>query len=375
MDRKIALKRLTHSDLSLFRWYFEQFPSSKQKAFNLDAKVLVSELYPRLAEPTDVPKPRFPIDLYLLGPGLAPAHNLARKILKQEKNWRLNGELIGGPDEAPNRYDSLRPEDYAIMEFSGDLVPDTLRVQLIAAAVPEDAGLYRELSARYRDGSMWRLTEADIAAVIDATVPSADHAIRDWTEGGAIEDAVQGGASGLRRLANRRHRQGISPEDFQRARRGYEQTGIAGEEALNSYLQGQVEAGLLDTYQWTSSINAVAPFDFTLHTLDGQIRRIDAKSTTGDFNNAIHMSLGELAQAVEGEDEYDIYRLFGITASGSAKLRIASNVGPALRQTLEAVRVMPAGVTVDSVSILPSTLNFSQEEMQIGDALTQEVVR
>ena len=91
MPRKLALKRLTASDLTLFKWHFQNHPAGKQKAFNLDASVLVDELYPQLGEPALVPQPRYPLDLYLCGPGLAPANNLQRKIL----NSRRTGASMG----------------------------------------------------------------------------------------------------------------------------------------------------------------------------------------------------------------------------------------------------------------------------------------
>src|SRR5690349_10097613 len=125
MPRKLALKRLTASDLTLFKWHFQNHPAGKQKAFNLDANVLVGRLFPQLGEPALVPHPRYPLGLYLYGPGLAPANNLQRKILKQQKNWRLNGELIDNPVENPELYNVLAPGDFALFEFSDGAVPTT----------------------------------------------------------------------------------------------------------------------------------------------------------------------------------------------------------------------------------------------------------
>jgi len=70
MQRKLALKRLTASDLTLFKWHFQTHPAGKQKAFILDAGVLVTELLPRLGEPSLIPQPRHPEDSSPVSPDL-----------------------------------------------------------------------------------------------------------------------------------------------------------------------------------------------------------------------------------------------------------------------------------------------------------------
>ena len=357
MPRKLALKRLTQSDLTLFKWHFRGHPSGKQKAFNLDSSVLVGSLYPQLGEPSTVPVPRFPLDLYLLGPGLAPVHNLQRKILKQQKNWRLNGELIDGPEEDPDRYNVLRPGDFAVFEFFGNGVPSTAKVVLIAQDVAEDLAMHRELSRHYPEGSMWVLDEARLAAIMDAAHPPPDHHLHDWTGSDAVEDAVFGGAAGMASISRRRAGRGISPEEFARSRQAAEQTGVMGEELLNYHLEQQLLDGQLEFLEWSSSINAVSPFDFRFDKPGGRQRLVDAKSTSGDFKNVLHLSYAELLQAVSGPEPYDIYRLYEVTEA-SAKLRIAEDVGSVLQGLLEVISKLPEGATMDSLSINPALLPF-----------------
>jgi hypothetical protein len=357
MPRKLALKRLTSSDLTLFRWHFREHPAGKQKAFNLDSKVLVADLYPQLGEPAMVPVPRFPLDLYLIGPGLAPAQNLQRKILKQQKNWRLNGELIDGPEEDPDRYSVLRPGDFAIFEFFGNGVPSTAKVVLIAEGVEEDLAMHKELSQRYPEGSMWALDEAGLATIVEAAQPPSGHPLHDWSGTDVIEDAVLGGAAGVAGITRRRGGRGMSPEEFVRSRVAAEQTGVLGEELLNQYFEQQLLDGQLELYEWSSSINAVSPFDFCLNKPAGERRLVDAKSTSGDFKNVLHLSCAELLRAVAGPEPYDIYRLYEVTDT-SAKLRIAEDVGGVLAGLLEVVSSLPKGVAVDSFSINPALLPF-----------------
>lgn len=362
MPRKLALKRLTASDLTLFKWHFQNHPAGKQKAFNLDADVLVGRLFPQLGEPSLVPQPRYPLDLYLCGPGLASANNLQRKILKQQKNWRLNGELIDNPVESPELYNVLTPGDFALFEFSGDVTPTTANVVLVSAAVPVDVGIHVELARRFPAGSMWALDDGLVQEILAAAAPPAGHPLYDWAETSLLEDAALGGAAGAEAINARRGSRGISPEDFMRSRRIAEATGVAGEEFLNAYFEQERQQGNIAEFEWTASINAVSVFDFRVIETGGDVRLIDAKSTTGAFTNPVHLSFGELQKAVHGPEPYDICRLYGVTVD-RAEMRIARNIGPALRQTLELFSTLPLEVRVDGISVHPDFLHFSAEEI------------
>jgi len=289
---------------------------------------------------------------------------LQRKILRQEKNWRLNGEMIDNPESEPNRYDVLTEADFALFEFSGDVVPTTAKITFVAAKEPVDAGIHAELARRYGTGSMWLLKEDEIAEVLDVSRPPRRHPLYDWIESGALEDAALGGAEGAAHIYARRSGRGIRPEDFLRLRQLAEQTGVSGEELLNGYFKQEQQLGRIAGYEWTSSINAVAPFDFLVTSAVSERRLVDAKSTTLEFSRAIHLSWNELVIAVEGPDPYDIFRLYRVTEN-SAKLRIATNVGRALRKTYEELRTLPTGITIDSISVLPEILPFSDEEISL----------
>src|SRR4051794_22770995 len=97
MPRKIAIKRLTASDLTFFRWHFDnQTSGSKQKSINLNANIFIDELYPTLPLSQRGMAGWVPVDLLLFGPGMAGELQIQRKIVKGNtyKNWRLNGELV-----------------------------------------------------------------------------------------------------------------------------------------------------------------------------------------------------------------------------------------------------------------------------------------
>jgi hypothetical protein len=363
MARKIAIKKLRASDLSFFEFYFRTHPDVKQKAFNLDARILVDALYPSLPEIVEtLSSKRIPLDLYFFGPGLQGEHNLQRKILKQEKNWRLNGELVHGPEDFPERYNQLRPGDFALIEFSGTPLPASAKIVLLAAGNPVDAPIHAALSSLLPVDSMVVPTDADIEAAIQLAEPADGHPILDWSDQNLVEDVALGGTRSVGRLVRRRQGRGMSPDDFRRSKNAAETVGALGEQFVNAHLAQLVATGRLSSFEWISSLNAIAPYDFKIAPEEGAHRVLDAKSTSSGFMNPIHLSLGEILAATNGAEPYDIYRVFSVSES-SAILRVAKDVGPALRPIVEALMALPTGVAVDSVSVDPSILPFETEEI------------
>ena len=69
MQRRIALKRLKASDLTLFEWQFRHRNAGNQKSINLNADVFVKQLFPSLPEVAAETNGRIPLDLSIYGPG------------------------------------------------------------------------------------------------------------------------------------------------------------------------------------------------------------------------------------------------------------------------------------------------------------------
>ncbi|MEB4590814.1 hypothetical protein VSS37_07480 [Candidatus Thiothrix sp. Deng01] len=367
MNRKIALKRLSSSDLTLFEHHYRNSSGAKQKAINLDAAVFVGTLFPSLPDRLDVLRDRVIITLTIYGPGGVGAHTITRKILKQQKNWRLNGELIFNPPEEPSRYDLLAKGDYAIFDFAGDPEPHTARMCLAARNIPQDTLLHTALENRYRASfsshkGMMEISPDDLAEVLNNIDLPESHPVLDFIDFDVLEDASQGGLDGLAKLRKRRQTRGVSREELNRARQGADRIGRLGEEVLNSWLALQFQAGCGSEYQWESDINAVAPYDFTLMPEGKAKRRVDAKSTAGDFRNPVHVSMAELLEMAQGGHPYDLYRLYMVTAF-SAHLRIARNLGQFAQDILAQFANLPHGITVDGTSISPDTLSFEDEIM------------
>lgn len=363
MKRKIALKRLSSSDLTLFDPHYRAALAAgrtKQKAINLDAAVFVDALFPALPS-----RDRVIVTLALYGPGGAGAHSITRKILKQQKNWRLNGELISNPPEEPSRYDPLMKGDYAILDFAGDPEPHTARMYLVAQSLFQDAALHAALEANYGASfsshkGMLEIDPDNLARMLSGLGLQEGHPALDFIDFDDLEDAAQGGIDGLTKLRKRRQARGVSREELGRARQSAEQVGRQGEVILNAWLEAQRQAGGGPDYSWDSDVNAVAPYDFTLLNEGKPERRLDAKSTSGDFRNPIHVSVAELEEMAQGGLPYDLYRLYTVN-DVSARLRIAKDLGGFATGVLEKFNALPTGVTVDGVSIIPDTLNFGEE--------------
>src|SRR5690242_10628738 len=121
MPDRIALKRLTASDLTFFEPLFRKLKVGNQKSINLNADVFVERLYPSLPAQLATIGDVINVTLTLLGPGGAAPCVLSRAITKREayKNWRLNGEFVYDPQDQPGRFDQMAAGDLAIFDFSG----------------------------------------------------------------------------------------------------------------------------------------------------------------------------------------------------------------------------------------------------------------
>ncbi|MET4108342.1 ATP-binding protein [Hymenobacter sp. UYP22] len=174
-SRKIALKCLKHSDLTIFKRYFDTTPrSSKQKAINLDAAVLVHLFFPALRG-ADA---SIPVQLNVQGPGVTSVHQVLRYIRKQSKNWRLEGTLIDDPQSGDSsRYGLLKPDDLALIEFvdGPDGMPVRVDLILLSATHDDDKAVHaalRELliSGGVR-GSMVGVSPETLTKKLEGTLP------------------------------------------------------------------------------------------------------------------------------------------------------------------------------------------------------------
>jgi len=236
---------------------------------------------------------------------------------------------------------------------------------LVSQTDPGDAALYSALSALLGNNTMASTSPDQIANATAAAGTPKDHPIHiaaaDPETEQALEDAAQGGLDGTRKLLTNRGNWKISGFDLAKARAVAAQIGKDGEGLVNSYLAARQSAGEISTYEWISSENAIAPYDFAVSTAAGQSTLVDAKATSGPFTNVIHISLAEIIEA-SGDTPYHIYRVFELNEDGG-KLRISDDIRPLAKQ-LKAMHEahVPAGVRVDNFSVTTGALTWGPEE-------------
>ena len=358
---KLALKKLTASDLTLFEWHFRNRNAGNQKAINLNADVFVDQLFPGLPDVALQFDGRLPIDLFLYGPTGASELNLQRKIIKlgAYKNWRLDGETIHNPGDAPNRFNVLADGDVAVMEFNEGAFPSRVRIVMLARSAVSDAPLVAQLDRRLTAKSMVSLSQADLQVDIAAANLTLDHPIHELLLEAELEDAVQGGVTGARRLRTRPSGRRVFRSELLNAKRRAEEVGQMGEEFVNSLLQEGIDRREVASFEWESAQNAVSPYDFRATDARGTETYIDVKATGGEFERTIHISLAELDE-IAARDRYEIYRVYGMTEA-VARLRVASDLKPFARAVLAILDRLQAGVLADGVSVKPEVLRFGAE--------------
>jgi hypothetical protein len=363
MADRIALKRLTASDLTVFADLFRAFNSSNQKAINLNADVLVDQLYPALPAAAELSGDTVTLETNIFGPGGAASYFIRRAITKGAgyKNWRLNGEFIHAPLGEPDRFKLLAPDDIAIMSFTGEPVPKSLSILLLANKSPGDAPIRAALDKYIPGGrrTMAAVTREQLAAAsIDA--PKGHPVslfIVDPEFDAALEDAAQGGASGVAKLQRKATRK-VDAATLAAAKASADKNGREGEALAWRFLQRQMKGGVWTSIEWASDGNAVAPYDFSAIGAAGEKILIDAKSTNGPFGRALHISVPELKAAASAE-RYDIWRVYELTDDG-ARLKIAKGISGFAKAILSGLNP-PDGVSVDAVSVDPQILDWGAE--------------
>lgn len=360
--RKLALKRLTASDLTLFRWHFENRNAGNQKSINLNRDVFVDVLYPALPDAVAQQEGRLPLDLSIYGPDGKAGINLQRKIVKHGtyKNWRLDGEFVNNPQEEPDRFNSLEPDDLALFDFAEGVVPSAANLLLIQRDAARDKALYAALAPVLGNTRMKAVSEREIEDAIRATSVGSDHPIQNIIVDEALEDAAQGGLEGSERLWHGTSNRYLSRDALDRARRKSENNGRAGEQIVYDYLLRLRDEGQLEAVEWISeNSNPIAPYDFSIQQ-NGEEVLLDVKTTDAEFSRRLHISMNEIRQMANGDEDYQLYRVYEVRDS-EAKVRIASDVKQKAQEILVSLANLPEGVNPDSFSFKPEVFDFGPE--------------
>lgn len=374
MRDRIAVKKLTASDLTFFVWHFRNKNAGNQKAINLNADVFVDQLYPDLPELAREHAGKIPIDLHIFGPGRHLDHNLQRKIIKRGsyKNWRLNGELIIDPEDAQNRYDILEPGDLAVLDFYGAALPSRLVMLLLAARDPSDSALHRMLKPLLQTERMIRVDRSQLQAATREIRLEPDHPFRLLIPDSDIEEAALGNAEAAKRIWRSRSIRETSKSHLYNLRDTAEEIGSRGEELINAYLTRMKSSGEIDDFEWVSELNAVAPYDFEFRLSDMSMTKIEVKTTIGEHRRPFHLSMAELVEACESDAPYAIWRISNLDEY-QILLRKAPDIRDKARRVLNSLQDIPTGVRPDGFTISPDYLEFDDSDtLLVRDVFVEE---
>lgn len=364
---KLALKQLTPSDLTFFEWHFRNRNAGNQKSINLNADIFEKELYPLATEIIRGKGDEVPVTLSLFGPGGKGLYRLTRKIVKGRsyKNWRLNGEFIFNPEGESDRFNCLLPGDLVLMGFNGEPVPASVDLLFIASENSDDNPLFSALSPLITEGrrSMVRISEESLIKIIENGVVAETSPLHQFVSDQKFDENLQDASFGSKSATDKIRRQQARPvtaDDLAKTKANAAQTGREGEGLVYAYLLTLLKKGILLSVEWSAQLNAVAPYDFLVITPKGTNIKIDAKSTSGEFNRMIHISGAELDEIALEPEEYEIYRVYNLSKEG-ANVRTCKNLRPMATAVTEALTNLPEGVRPDSFSILPNILIWGEE--------------
>lgn len=366
MPNRLALKRLTQSDLTFIDWHFQRktFGESRQKAINLNARVFVEQMFPELLR---TPASRFDVLVTVFGPGGARAFTpdpQTRPVLNNNgKNWRLNGRTLPEDPAHPERFSDLTPGDLVLLECRGWPAPTEVDLTFVSAT--DDAVLHEALGSLVAEAgrnSMVELTRDIVDNLLARTNLPADHPLAPVSEAEllerdeAIEEIARGRAIGDR-LSRRRGGPRLTPEELEQARSNAVRIGADGEVLVFAWLTQEQEQGRISALDWIARRDASAPYDFTFREGGVEVR-MDAKATRGLHDRKFHLSFGELLEAASAaKGPYRIARVSMLNEDG-AKLRIMADLQPLAENILNGLFALPEGVEPDAFSICPNILEF-----------------
>ena len=361
MNAKFALKRLTASDLTFFAWHFRNRRAGNQKAINLNAIVLTGQLYPALEIVINERQGKLGIDLWIAGPDGADPVNLQRKIIKGSgyKNWRLDGEFVYNPEENPDRFNALRPGDLALFEFVGDLIPETVTLLLIGQDTARDKILFQSLNGILGAQPMVPFDGNSLGDLCNLLRVPESHPVWMLVGDEDLAEAAMGHASAVDRLLTKPRFTRLTHEELRNARQAAEEIGRLGEEYVDIHLRERLLAGDVSEYEWISELNPIAPYDFRLN-MDGIWKKLEIKTTSGEFNREYYLSLNELREMTHGEEPYVVGRVYLASRDG-AKLRYSQDCQPFGQSIVDAFSALPAGVLPNGVTIRPAAQVFEEE--------------
>lgn len=363
MEHPIALKRLTASDLTFFDWHFRQGQSGNQKAINLNADVFIDELYPQLPTQNEADEGKFNVTLQLFGPGVRKQHTIPTKIVKgaSYKNWRLGGSTVENPSHDPQRYNSLSPDDIAVMRFIGSPVPLSVEMVLLSRSDSADGPIHDVLNNELANHSMAAVKVEKFSSLLRNIAADAAHPIHRFTSDKA--NLQRSAADELKEsvpdLLTKEEQPCFAFEGVATASApDFQQLAV---QAVKRYLHRQLKADELTELSHARGESETAvPYHFSITTADGTDVLVSVKGTASQFEEAILVSTAELIKMRDASQRYDIYRVSAVT-NRTATLRIAADLRGFATRLLPLFASLPDTIVPTGFSVKPEILPFSRE--------------
>src|SRR5690554_2051904 len=296
--KRLALKRLSASDLTFFEHHFRNTTGTKQKAINLDSKVFVRSFYPNINDITGGGETlAHPLNIY--GPSGAARYSQMCRTLKQAKNWRMGGVIIRS-DITPDRYEALVPGDLAVLVFLEEDHPERVDLFLMSSRSELDSPLYTLLHDAYEEffgerAAMLELSEESLSETlqegIDSEFIEESHQVFEFLRASEALEAPSSSDTGTGSSISPPRKRVMSKEQLNKRKAAAEKIGADGESILNVWLNGLLRENKIDDFQWVSQSNAISPFDFEVTDLSGAKTLVEVKSTGGVFESQFYISI------------------------------------------------------------------------------------
>jgi Holliday junction resolvase-like predicted endonuclease len=151
-----------------------------------------------------------------------------------------------------------------------------------------------------------------------------------------------------------------TPEKFRVKSEEAKESGRLGEKFVNQYFEQCKSDGEIYQFKWVSKNRPGAPCDFVIQHSDGLVFLVDVKSTNNDFNSMVHISYNELCKMREIE-QYYIYRVHHLKDKKARRINISASMRIFASTILNWLESAPHELIPDSISILPSVLDWDKE--------------
>lgn len=161
--------------------------------------------------------------------------------------------------------------------------------------------------------------------------------------------------------------------DVKKAKSYIQELGRQGEEMINEYLQKEVFAHRVSSYEWANqSSEKGQPFDFFVKHSSGLEQWVDVKTTEHEFDQQVIISKNEINFiANKNNQEYAIYRVYSKEET-SAKLKVCSHCLKYIKKLQRDIDYMTASLSDYRASIVNYKIAF-EPSVKCFESISSEI--